>query len=609
MIDKELMESAFLEIQTLRLGVDEVSKSVNMDEQRYKSLLNLNQYLKLRSDDWTILQEKLTLLALSSLGRSYAHVGASIETLYDQMCCCLAKEKEEREIVEVSIQEALQIASENAKTLFGGKASSKMSHQKTALMITLPSNATDNGGELIKKLAKSHVNIFRINTAHDTPEVWREMAGIIKTLNLHREKEDQLKIFVDLAGPKIRTGKINQVKMPFFIGNSRVEKEIWLCHKSLPSVAESIDPQTKKKIPARIAVNKHLLESLKTGSLIQVYDMNHKTAVLHVKEIGEDFVKCSINKKLYLDEKSVLIYKKKQSNIKNIPMQIEPIRLFLRDLVRLSEKEELGTSGIKDDNGSVIMPARISCDTGGVLSQVHIGDKVFIDDGKVGLEVVQKGEDDILCKVMMAKESGVLIKEEKGINFPDSSIRTAALTELDKQNFVEVIDFADTLSISFCQNAGDVQELQTLLKEHNKEDVGIIAKIETKQALANMPDILKQLLQSKNSGVMIARGDLAIEVGFENLAHIQEALLDICDAAHMPVIWATQVLESKMKNNLPSRAEVSDAAMSSRAECVMLNKGPFTFDTIDVLTTILHDMHLLFKKNKQLLKPETLWKV
>ena len=122
-----------------------------------------------------------------------------------------------------------------------------------------------------------------------------------------------------------------------------------------------------------------------------------------------------------------------------------------------------------------------------------------------------------------------------------------------------------------------------------------------------MPAIIEQLLEWEKSGVMIARGDLAIEVGFKNMAYLQEALLDICDAAHMPVIWATQVLESQMKSNIPSRAEITDAAKSSRAECVMLNKGAFAIDTIDVLRHILNDMHSLFKKNRQLLKREELW--
>ena len=221
--------------------------------------------------------------------------------------------------------------------------------------------------------------------------------------------------------------------------------------------------------------------------------------------------------------------------------------------------------------------------------------------------MVEKAAQSIRCSVSPAKVNGTLLKEEKGINFPDTRIKTPALTETDRQNAHAVIDFADHLSISFCQSGDDVRDLQDLLRESGRSDIGIIAKIETGQAVAKMPEILEQLLSWEKSGVMIARGDLAIEVGFKNMAHIQETLLDICDAAHMPVIWATQVLESQMKNNLPSRAEVTDAAMAGRAECVMLNKGAFATDTINVLTHILDDMHSIFKKNRQLLKKEMLW--
>jgi pyruvate kinase len=209
--------------------------------------------------------------------------------------------------------------------------------------------------------------------------------------------------------------------------------------------------------------------------------------------------------------------------------------------------------------------------------------------------------------VIGAKSCGTLLKEEKGINFPDTYIETSAITSTDEANVKHVLPYADSLSISFCQSSDDVRKIQTILHEHNRNDIGIITKIETKIAVTNMPKILQQLLESQKYGVMIARGDLAIEVGFEKMAYIQEALLDICDAAHVPVIWATQVLESKMKNNLPSRAEVTDAAMSGRAECVMLNKGTFAIDTIDALKTILDDMHSISKKNRQLLKKETLW--
>lgn len=611
MLDRELMHSVYEDINSIRESLFEVRNSVDKNESRYESLLNLDQYLRLRKDDWTKLQEKLFLLSLSSLGRSYAHVAASIDTLHDQICCSLGYEEISKELMKechhLTIQESITIASDNSKALFGGKSSSKLSKQTTSLMVTLPSNAAEDNGALMRKLAESKVNIFRINTAHDDAVVWREMADIVSSINENREKSEKIKIFVDLAGPKIRTGKINRIDQPLEIGSNKVEKELLLCHGNEQSQSETIDIKTLQKRAAQVVVKKRLYRSLKAGSSIKISDMNGKRAKIKVIALDDKCATCTIDKKVFLDKKSVLKHKKIESLIKNIEMQTEPIRVFLGDIVTITQKEIEGSGAKKDTEGKIVEPVIVSCSQNGVIEHVNIGDKVFIDDGKIGLEVVKKSEDEVSCKVMIAKENGVLIKEEKGINFPNSYIKTAALTALDKQNLHSVIDFADTLSISFCQNAQDIKELQEILHSLNKDEIGIIAKIETQQAVSNMPEILQQLLKSKNSGVMIARGDLAIEVGFENLAYIQEALLDICDAAHMPVIWATQVLESKMKNNLPSRAEVTDAAMSSRAECVMLNKGAFTFDTIDVLTSILHDMHTIFKKNKQLLKKEILW--
>ena len=91
-------------------------------------------------------------------------------------------------------------------------------------------------------------------------------------------------------------------------------------------------------------------------------------------------------------------------------------------------------------------------------------------------------------------------------------------------------------------------------------------------------------------GVMIARGDLAVECGYERLAEVQEEILSLCEAAHIPVIWATQVLDTLAKSGVPSRAEITDAAMGERAECVMLNKGPHIIAAIRVLDNILQRM-------------------
>jgi len=97
-------------------------------------------------------------------------------------------------------------------------------------------------------------------------------------------------------------------------------------------------------------------------------------------------------------------------------------------------------------------------------------------------------------------------------------------------------------------------------------------------------------MQHPKLGIMIARGDLAVEVGFECLSEIQKEIICLCDAAHVPAVWATQVLESMAKNGMPSRAEVSDAAHSTRTECVMLNKGPYIVQTVESLYGVLQRM-------------------
>ena len=129
----------------------------------------------------------------------------------------------------------------------------------------------------------------------------------------------------------------------------------------------------------------------------------------------------------------------------------------------------------------------------------------------------------------------------------------------------------------------------------------MVAKIENKEAVDNLPEIIVQAASKQPLGIMIARGDLAVEVGYRRLAELQEEIMWICEAAHVPVIWATQVLENLVKKGLPSRAEITDAAMGERAECVMLNKGPYIVEAVTALTNILLRMEQhQHKKTSQL---------
>ena len=142
----------------------------------------------------------------------------------------------------------------------------------------------------------------------------------------------------------------------------------------------------------------------------------------------------------------------------------------------------------------------------------------------------------------------------------------------------------------------------TLLRELGKlnaSQLGVMLKIETKTAFTRLPDLLLSAMRHPPIAVMVARGDLGVELGFERLSEVQEEILWLCEAAHVPVIWATQVLESLAKGGMPSRAEVSDAAMGSRAECVMLNKGPYIRETLAFLTHVLERMQEhQYKKNR-----------
>jgi pyruvate kinase len=153
------------------------------------------------------------------------------------------------------------------------------------------------------------------------------------------------------------------------------------------------------------------------------------------------------------------------------------------------------------------------------------------------------------------------------------------------------------------RHAEDIYELQRRLAALHAEHVGIVLKIETQQAFKELPKLLLAGMRGGRFGVMIARGDLAVECGFERMAEVQEEILWICEAAHTPVIWATQVLESLAKTGMPSRAEVTDAAMSERAECVMLNKGPFIREAVETLDNILRRMQAHQTKKRAMLRP------
>ena len=165
-----------------------------------------------------------------------------------------------------------------------------------------------------------------------------------------------------------------------------------------------------------------------------------------------------------------------------------------------------------------------------------------------------------------------------------------SLTDEDISYLPFIVKHADIVGYSFVRTAYDVKQLMEELSGLNRLDIGMVLKIENKDAFNNLPDLLLTAMQWSNIGVMIARGDLAVELGVERISEVQEQILWVCEAAHVPVIWATQILENLAQTGLATRAEITDASMSVRAECVMLNKGPYIMETINTLYNILQRM-------------------
>lgn len=247
-------------------------------------------------------------------------------------------------------------------------------------------------------------------------------------------------------------------------------------------------------------------------------------------------------------------------------------------------------------------PHRIGCTLEEVFTDARPGERILFDDGKIAGTIREVTPDELVVDVERAG-AGIKLRAEKGINLPDTTLRIPALTASDRANLPFVAAHADLVNLSFVQSPADVADLIAELEALDATGIGITLKIETGPAFEALPQMLLEAMRWGDVGVMIARGDLAVELGFERLAEVQEEILWLCEAAHVPVIWATQVLDTLARTGLPSRSEVTDAAMGRRAEAVMLNKGPFIVEAIEALESILDRMGGHVEKKRSLLRP------
>ena len=217
--------------------------------------------------------------------------------------------------------------------------------------------------------------------------------------------------------------------------------------------------------------------------------------------------------------------------------------------------------------------------------QVESGTKILVDDGRIELKVIEAKESDIICEVI----EGGKISNRKGVNIPGKSLDLEYISEADRRDILFGIEMdVDYIAASFVRTGADVIEVRNLLNENGGENIKIISKIENIEGIENFDEIL-----TLSDGIMVARGDMGVEVDFEKLPGIQKKFIKKCCKAGKTVITATQMLESMTSNPAPTRAEITDVANAvfDGTSAVMLSgesaAGEFPVETVKVMAKIV----------------------
>jgi pyruvate kinase len=455
---------------------------VNVHTNFVLSAKNLLDYLVFRSQEIRQTQDFLLQNGLSSLAHSEGHTRAQIERVLAWLKGTLPQE------IACNLKTASLLKTAHAEQLMGILPGNDRPH----IMVTL---SADNYAEpgLMEEMMNQGMSVARINCAHDDALVWQNMidhvnAAITKTGHA-------CKIYMDLAGPKIRINSI--------LAN-------------------------RKKHKAKLPI-------AKGDTLLLTGDA--ETAA------------------------------------------------------KWQSKQQKWTSAL------VVEPAEI-------IPMIKTGEQLYFDDGKFSALVTDTGHDWVTIKIKRITAKKAQLKPQKGINLPNSNLSIVPLTEQDLANLPFICQHADMVGFSFVNRPEDIDDLRQQMNLcSTAKHPNIILKIERLAAVQNLPQLLLNGMQDPAFGVMIARGDLAVEIGFERLSEIQEEILWICEAAHTPVIWATQVLENLNKEGVATRSEITDAAMAVRAECVMLNKGAYIIKTITTLNDILTRQQGHISKKRYVMRP------
>jgi pyruvate kinase len=551
------------------------------------SAQNLILYLAFRQLDFDRIKETLESFGISQLTKDERHIKSSIEAVINNIRKILFTDTDFQNITKEKFKEGYNFQKINTTSLLGPEIADRI----TRIMVTLPSDAAYDY-VLVLGLLKAKINCFRINCAHDTKEQWKMMVDNIQRAKLETGKE--CRICMDLSGPKFRTGHMRTG--PKVIRLKPEKNDYGIVVNPIRFWIAPPDEPPEDIKTAYLPVEKSWYKKLKKGTVVQLMDARGKKRKIKIIEESFRGKWATTNDTTYIRTGTRLHIIKKDSKEKIttvvgelIPLE-EKILLRRGDQLIIHKKEKAGAPAIIKEDGSIQRPAHISCSLNEIFTDTEVGEPVLLDDGKIEGYIEEKKGNELVIRISWADDKGSTLRADKGINLPESTLNLRGLTKKDKEDLEFVARNADVVNVSFVNTVEDVEDIKKALNEIDGTHLGVILKIETKQGYRNLPEILLNAMQMHPIGVMIARGDLAVEVGWQKLAEVQEEILKICSAAHIPDIWATQVLENLAKKGRPSRAEITDAAMAQRADCIMLNKGPHIISAINMLDNIIRSM-------------------
>ena len=531
--------------------------------------VNLTHYLALRQADVRSLQRNLGARGVSSMARCEGHVLATVETVRAELDASTARPLPP----ELGFQASRAALDRNTDALFGPRPQGRVPR----IMVTLPSEAASDYA-LVRRFVSSGMDVARINGAHDDPDAWEQMARNVRKAST--ELDRHCRVCVDLPGPRLRTGPL--VEGPRLV-RLRPERDLRGVAVAPALAVLTGGEASHGGTPPALPVDAAWLERRKLGDTLHLVDTRGARRRLAVvaEKVGE--LTLEVWDTTYIETGAELRCARDVTRIGRVPPVPQYHLLGVGDRIGLTRNLEPADPWTHGQQGM----ARIGCSVSAAFEAAQPGHRVVLDDGKLSGVVEQASPDEIVVRIVSASPRGSKLRAEKGINLPETDLPVPAVTEADLPLLQVAAAHADMVALSSIRHERDVDALQDFLSQVGAVGLGRVLRVETEAAFSRLPEILMHAMRSQLVGVMVAPGDPAVEVGDERLAEMQEEILWVCESAHLPVIWGTGVLDQLARTGQPSRAELTNAAMAQRAECVMSGQGPYVDTAMIVLDSIL----------------------